>query len=659
MTSIVDVQDLSPRAQYTASGGQTVFPYPFPIFEDDNLVVYDNDTLQVLTTNYTVSGAGNDTGGNVTFTSGRTAGHVITIYRDIPIERTSDFQTNGPFASASMNDELDRITLVLQQLESAIGRSLRIPKTTAVADSAIELSPIANWLSRFVFIGANGTPEPATSVTTNPLSQSIIAQLLNPQTSAEASAGASPTHYEYDARPIIALERYLTPHATNDNTAGLLAALAHADALGGAIVQAPAGTIRYDGAITMPRYVTLRGVGWSTVFKPLSSSGVINLVGGNNVFEDIFFEGSVVTPGSYVGTCFLIGPTDFSGHHTFRRVYIRRFQIGVRSRAALWTRFEQSRIEFNRVGIDFDSLSGTHQNNAIAIVDSLIAFNERQGIATSNSPIANRGLLIQGGSIEGNGDADYTLYEQCQLNRFADVKISTYFESLSANKPDALTLDNCGSVEIVSCSFIGARTAIRDKTGGTTGRIYVARNTGSGIVTRGVDLANGTDNEVERSNSWTGAASANIVTGTRSRDYTNRKAEFLNQQTAFTPTLVGTGVAGTPTYSIQTAYYSRIDNLIFVQGRVSVTALGGMTGLVSVRGLPFTSVNNSHGHGLINVQIDGCTVSGGNTQFSGQIPPNTAQIDLVQEGSTATAQINATALAAATTVIFSGWYVAA
>ena len=61
------VNDVTPRVQYTATASQTVFAYPFAIFADANLKVYqtlsgatanDATDLLTLTTHYTVSGAG-------------------------------------------------------------------------------------------------------------------------------------------------------------------------------------------------------------------------------------------------------------------------------------------------------------------------------------------------------------------------------------------------------------------------------------------------------------------------------------------------------------------------------------------------------------------------------------------------------------------------
>ena len=57
------INDTTPRAQYTATSGQTVFSVPFEFFENADLKVYKNSTLLTLTTHYTVTGAGVTGGG--------------------------------------------------------------------------------------------------------------------------------------------------------------------------------------------------------------------------------------------------------------------------------------------------------------------------------------------------------------------------------------------------------------------------------------------------------------------------------------------------------------------------------------------------------------------------------------------------------------------
>jgi len=120
------INDTSARVQYTATSGQTVFTVPFEFFSNADLKVYRSATLQTLTTNYTVTGAGVTGGGTITLVSAATAGEIITIARDVPVARTTDFPSSGPFNIEALNTDLDRLTAMIQQQETLDTRSLRI-----------------------------------------------------------------------------------------------------------------------------------------------------------------------------------------------------------------------------------------------------------------------------------------------------------------------------------------------------------------------------------------------------------------------------------------------------------------------------------------------------------------------------------------------------
>lgn len=211
--AIDDVQDLSPRVQYTAAAAQTVFDYPFPIFANGDLRVYVDSVLQAVDTDYTVQDAGEDNGGTITFLSAMAGGEVVTIYRDIAIERTSDYQQNGPWGSAATNAEFNRIVMMMQQLEARIGRAIRFSEVDSVASADLELSPISAWLSRYLYVNSSGELEPAAALSTTTLSQSIIGALLNPQTGAESSAGVTPVNYAKYPSPWKDISRFVS-----DNT---------------------------------------------------------------------------------------------------------------------------------------------------------------------------------------------------------------------------------------------------------------------------------------------------------------------------------------------------------------------------------------------------------------------------------------------------------
>lgn len=119
------------RNEYTATAGQTIFNYTFKIYADTDLSVYitpsgqaPNDSTDI-TTAYTVSGVGNDTGGAITLTSGATLNDAVTIVSSIPTNRTVDYQFNGDFLPSTVNNDFDRAVSLVKQIEDANVNALR------------------------------------------------------------------------------------------------------------------------------------------------------------------------------------------------------------------------------------------------------------------------------------------------------------------------------------------------------------------------------------------------------------------------------------------------------------------------------------------------------------------------------------------------------
>ena len=123
------VANTTARNQYTATAGQTVFAYTFEVYNKNDIVVLQNTTTLSEGSNYTVSGVGNDSGGNITLAVGATAGDIITIYRNMALDRTTDYQNSGDFLAAEVNEDFDRLWLAIQQNATTDSRSVRKPVT--------------------------------------------------------------------------------------------------------------------------------------------------------------------------------------------------------------------------------------------------------------------------------------------------------------------------------------------------------------------------------------------------------------------------------------------------------------------------------------------------------------------------------------------------
>jgi hypothetical protein len=140
----ITISDTSPRVQYTAPSGQTTFSVPFEFFDDDDIVVINTNAGGVDTTltkaatpsdasQYSVSGAGETGGGSITLGAGATLNDIYTIYRDLPIARSTDFPNSGTFPIETLNTELDKIVAMMQQNERDFNFTLKAKATTSTA----------------------------------------------------------------------------------------------------------------------------------------------------------------------------------------------------------------------------------------------------------------------------------------------------------------------------------------------------------------------------------------------------------------------------------------------------------------------------------------------------------------------------------------------
>ena len=150
------VTNTTARNQYTATAGQTIFAYTFEVYNKNDLVVLQNGATLSEGTNYTVSGVGSDSGGNITLTSGATAGDIITVYRDMALERLTDYQNAGDFLAAEVNEDFDRLWLASQQNDTANLRAVRKP--VADLDSVnVELPAAADRASKYLSFDTDGS----------------------------------------------------------------------------------------------------------------------------------------------------------------------------------------------------------------------------------------------------------------------------------------------------------------------------------------------------------------------------------------------------------------------------------------------------------------------------------------------------------------------
>ena len=122
----INLSDNSPRISYSVAQGvtQSTFTVPFEFFSEESLNVYVDSVLKTLTTNYTITGGNGSTGSVSISVTGASGGSTVVITREIPLERTADFPTSGPFQISALNTELDRIIAISADLKDKSTRSI-------------------------------------------------------------------------------------------------------------------------------------------------------------------------------------------------------------------------------------------------------------------------------------------------------------------------------------------------------------------------------------------------------------------------------------------------------------------------------------------------------------------------------------------------------
>ena len=123
----IKINSTPTRVQYTATGGQTVFSYTFPIKEDADLKVYkraagstpaDATDLLTLTTDYTVSGANTANGGTITLVVGATLSDIVTIVGDKTIDRNSIYDQSSSLRKEDLNNDFNDNVMYDKQIET-------------------------------------------------------------------------------------------------------------------------------------------------------------------------------------------------------------------------------------------------------------------------------------------------------------------------------------------------------------------------------------------------------------------------------------------------------------------------------------------------------------------------------------------------------------
>jgi hypothetical protein len=180
------------RVSYVGNGGTGPFTIPFYFLEEDDLLVIretiadGTETLFTVNVDYVVTGAGVESGGELTLLAGMTNSYNIHIIRDPDRLQQILYPSNDKFPSKTHEQGLDKLTMLVQRLIDKVNRSVKAPET-APGDLSYSATAWKNRASKLQGFDAGGSPSLVTLSTPGALVVSAFIETLLDDANAAAA----------------------------------------------------------------------------------------------------------------------------------------------------------------------------------------------------------------------------------------------------------------------------------------------------------------------------------------------------------------------------------------------------------------------------------------------------------------------------------------
>jgi len=129
------------KNSYDGDGSQLTFQYNFKILNEGDIEVIirsadGTESVKTISTDYTVTGVNEATGGNVIFVStAPTATEKVILRRATEQTQSLDLVENDPFTADSVEGAFDRSIAIAQELQEGLDRSLKISRTNSMSST--------------------------------------------------------------------------------------------------------------------------------------------------------------------------------------------------------------------------------------------------------------------------------------------------------------------------------------------------------------------------------------------------------------------------------------------------------------------------------------------------------------------------------------------
>ncbi len=137
------ISSTTTKNSYSGNGSATAFNYTFfiPTNTDIQVIVRSSTGTETVksegtgSTNYSISGVGSASGGTVTFVTAPTASETVVLRRNTAKTQATDYVANDPFPAESHESALDKLTIIGQDLQEQIDRSIKLSRTNTMTST--------------------------------------------------------------------------------------------------------------------------------------------------------------------------------------------------------------------------------------------------------------------------------------------------------------------------------------------------------------------------------------------------------------------------------------------------------------------------------------------------------------------------------------------
>jgi len=284
------ISSTTSRMDYTGNGAVDTYSYSYKIFANTDLLVTvrntsDVETTLTLTTDYTVTGVGSSSGGNVVLVNSAQAwldgdgdlltGYVLTIRRVRPIKQLTDIRNQGAFYPETHEDTFDSLVMIDQQQQDELDRSMKLSETTDPDDFSTDMpASLIDNPGASIIVNDDGD-----GFTDGPTADAISAAQANAE-SAEADATAAAA----SAAAAAASAASVNLPTITANSLNVLQANQGATALQFMDLRAPnigIGTVTPNAG----KFTTLQATGTTTVVATTATGGYTQTGSSVNSFS--------------------------------------------------------------------------------------------------------------------------------------------------------------------------------------------------------------------------------------------------------------------------------------------------------------------------------------------------------------------------------------